>query len=228
LGQFILSKSTVSELTDPLTQEYEAFRTRDLSGYEIAYLFMDAVSEPLRRWGSKPGVFCVGAICVEGHKVLLTLSTANRESSESCPEVRRDLVRRGLQTPGTLTTEGAAGVTQALAALGPQARRVRGGCHKMQNLQQQVPPQAWPEVKTLVADRRGAPPGSEAERRRHLSVNRYQWDFPEACRCLLDDAAASLNHLYVPQRHQPYVRTSNLAERAFAEERRRTKVIPQL
>jgi putative transposase len=59
-------------------------------------------------------------------------------------------------------------------------------------------------------------------------VTRYQRDFPEACRCLLDDAEASLNHLYVPQRHQQYVRTSNLAERAFEEERRRTKVIPHL
>jgi transposase-like protein len=59
-------------------------------------------------------------------------------------------------------------------------------------------------------------------------VDRYHRDCPEACRCLLDDAAASLNHLYVPQRHQQYVRTSNLAERAFAEERRRTKVIPHL
>jgi transposase-like protein len=56
----------------------------------------------------------------------------------------------------------------------------------------------------------------------------YQREFPEACRCLLDEAEASLNHLDVPQRHQQYVRTSNLAERAFVEERRRTKVIPHL
>jgi transposase-like protein len=45
---------------------------------------------------------------------------------------------------------------------------------------------------------------------------------------LLDDAAASLNQLAVPRRHQQYVRTSNLVERAFVEERRRTKVIPHL
>lgn len=38
LGQFVLSQSRVSELTDSLAQEYEAFRTRDLSGYEVAYL----------------------------------------------------------------------------------------------------------------------------------------------------------------------------------------------
>ncbi len=52
LGQFVLSKSAVSELTESLTREYEAFCTRDLSGYDVAYLFLDAVYEPLRRWGS--------------------------------------------------------------------------------------------------------------------------------------------------------------------------------
>ena len=216
----------MSELTDTLTQEDEAFRTRELSGSEVAYLFRDAVYEPVRRGGSKTGVFCVWAICVDGRKVLLTLSTANSESSESCLEVLRDLVKRGLPTPVTITTEGAAGLTKAIDAIWPKALRIRCWLHKMQNLQQKVPPQAWPEFKALVADLRDAPTVPEAERRRQLIVNRYQRDFPEACRCLLDDAQASLNHLYVPQRHQPYVRTSNLAERAFEEERRRTKVIP--
>lgn len=228
LGQFILSKSTVSELTDTLTQEYEAFRTRDLSGYEVAYLFIDAVYEPLRRWGSKTGVLCVWAICVDGRKVLLSLSTANSESYASCLEVLRDLVKRGVPTPVTITTDGAAGLTKALDAIWPKALRIRCWFHKMQNLQQKVPPQAWPEFKALVIDMRDAPTVLAAEQRRQAIITRYQRDFPEACRCLLDDGEASLNHLYVPQRHQQYVRTSNLAERAFEEERRRTKVIPHL
>jgi putative transposase len=228
LGQFVLSKSAVSELTDSLAQEYEAFRTRDLSGDEVAYLFMDAVDEPLRRWGSKTGVFCVWAICADGRKVLLTLSTATSESAESSLEVLRDLVKRGLQTPVTITTDGAPGLTKALDVIWPKSLRIRCWFHKMQNLQQKVPPQAWPEFKALVMERRDAPTVPAAERRRQLIVNRYQRDFPAAWRCLLDAAEASLNHLYVPQRHQHYVRTSNLAERAFAEERRRTKVIPHL
>jgi transposase-like protein len=143
--------------------------------------------------------------------------------------VLRALVKRGLQTPVTITTDGAAGLTKALDTLWPKALRIRGWFHKMQNLQQKVPPQAWPEFKALGADMRDAPTVPEAERRRrHLIVTRYQRDFPEACRGLLDDAEASLNHLHVPQRHQQYVRTSNLAERAVEEERRRTKVIPHL
>jgi putative transposase len=228
LGQFVLSKSTVSKLTDTLTQEYEAFRSRDLSGYEVAYLFIDAVYEPLRRWGSKVGVLCVWAICVDGRKVLLSLSTANSESYESCLEVLRDLVKRGLQPPVTITTDGAVGLTKAIDAIWPKSLRIRCWFHKMQNLRQKVPPQAWPEFKALVVDMRDAPTVAAAEQRRQAIVTRYQRDFPEACRCLLDDGEASLNHLHVPQRHQQYVRTSNLAERAFEEERRRTKVIPQL
>src|SRR5215510_13463466 len=43
LGQFVLSKSTVRELRDSLTQEDEAFRPRALSGSEGAYLFIEAV-----------------------------------------------------------------------------------------------------------------------------------------------------------------------------------------
>ena len=228
LGQFVLSKSTVSELPESLAEEYEVFRTRDLSDEAVAYLFIDTVYEPLRRWGSKTGVLCVGAICEDGRKVLLSLSTAQSESYESCLGVLRDLAKRGMQVPVTITTDGAPGLTKAIDAMWPQAFRIRCWFHKMRNLQQKVPALAWPDFKQLVVDMRDAPSVEAAQARRQAIINQYQRDFPEACRCLLDDAAASLNHLQLPPRHQQYVRTSNLAERAFVEERRRTKVIPHL
>ena len=62
----------------------------------------------------------------------------------------RALVKRGLQTPVTITTDGAAGLTKALDTIWPKALRIRCWFHKMQNLQQKVPPQAWPEFKALV------------------------------------------------------------------------------
>lgn len=121
LGQFVLSKSTVSELTDTLSQEYEAFRTRDLSSEPVAYLCIDTVYEPLRRWGNKTGVLCVWAICEDGRKVLLSLSTTNSESYESCLEVLRGLAKRGMQTPVTITTDGALGLTKAIDAMWPKS-----------------------------------------------------------------------------------------------------------
>jgi putative transposase len=228
LGQFVLSKSAISAMTDTLSPEYEAFRTRDRSGYEVAYLFLDTVSEPLRRWGSRTGVLGVWGICVDGCKVLLTLSSANSESYESCLEVLRDLMTRGLRTPVTITTDGAPGLIKAVDFGWPRALRLRCWFHKMQNVMQKVPPQAWPEWKALVVDLREAPTFAEGQRRLQGILEQYRPLFPDACRCLADDAEASLNHLQVPKRHQQYVRTTNLAERAFEEERRRTKVIPHL
>jgi putative transposase len=228
LGQFVLSRNTVSELSATLSEEYEVFRPRDLRGAPVASLFIDTVYEPLRRWGNKTGVLGVWAICEEGRKVLLSLSTTNSESYESCLEVLRDLVKRGLHPPVTITTDGAVGLTKAVDTMWPKSLRIRCWFHKMQNVQQKVPAHAWPEFKALGVEMRDAPTGAAAQERRQAIVARYQREFPEACRCLLDDAQASLNPLFVPPRHQQYVRTSNLAERAFVEERRRTKVIPHL
>jgi len=228
LGHFVLGKSTVSELRATVSEEYEAWRTRDLSKETVTYLFIDTVYEPLRRWGQKTGILCVWAICEDGRKVLGSLSTANSESYESCVEVLRGLVKRGMRTPATITTDGALGLTKAIDTMWPKALRIRCWFHKMQNFQQKVPAQAWPEVKALLVDMRAAPTREKAQQRRDALIEQYQGEFPELCRCLLDDADASLNHLAVPQRHQHYVRTSNLVERAFVEERRRTKVIPHL
>jgi transposase-like protein len=226
VGQVVLSKSTVRELTDTFTEEDEALRTGALSGAAGASLFIDTGYEPLRRWSHKTGVLCVWAICEDGRKVLLNLSTTTSESSESCLEVRRGRVKRGLRPPVTLPTDGAGGLPKAVDTLWPKSLRIRCWLHQMQNLHQKVPAQAWPEFKALVVDLRAAPTVAAATDRREGSVARYQREFPEACRCLFDDAAASLNHLSVPQRPQHYVRTSNLAARAVGEERRRTTVIP--
>jgi hypothetical protein len=35
----VISRSAVSEITDPLWENYQAFITRDLSGIDVCYLF---------------------------------------------------------------------------------------------------------------------------------------------------------------------------------------------
>lgn len=228
LGGFVLSKSSVSEITEELTAEYEAFKSRDLSGFDAAYLFLDTVYEPLRRFDCRTGVMCCWAYLADGRKVLLDLTTANGESYDACMDFLRGMVKRGLRAPLSVTTDGASGVIKAVEAMWPKSKRVRCWFHKMQNLQGKVPPAAWPEFKALVQDVRDAPSLDEGKRRMQEIVQRYGREFPEACRCLQDDAEASLNHLHILPRHRQYVRTTNLVERSFLEERRRTKTIPHL
>ena len=43
-GELLISRSAVSEITDQLWVDYQAFITRDLSDIDVEYLFADAVS----------------------------------------------------------------------------------------------------------------------------------------------------------------------------------------
>src|ERR1700716_1713691 len=49
---------------------------------------------------------------------------------------------------------------------------------------------------------------------------------PSAIACFDDDFEACIAHLRLPVGHRRVIRTTNLLERMFGEERRRTKVIP--
>ena len=57
-------------------------------------------------------------------------------------------------------------------------------------------------------------------------VSRYERDYPSATKCFLEDFEACIADLQMPIAHLRVIRTTNLLERLFGEERRRTKVIP--
>jgi putative transposase len=228
LGEFLLSRQSVSQIARDLTEEYEAFKQRDLSGFEVAYLFIDTVYEPLRQYGARTGVTCCWAILSNGSKVLLDLTVSNTESYPASLEFLRGMVKRGLPVPLSITTDGAAGLIKAVEKVWPKSQRIRCWFHKMQNLQQKVPEAEWKSFKAELEDVRDAPSLEKARQRLQELIQRYQSRFPEACRCLQDDWEASLNHLHFPLRHRIYIRTTNLIERTFVEERRRTKTIPHL
>jgi hypothetical protein len=58
-------------------------------------------------------------------------------------------------------------------------------------------------------------------------VRRFEEQFPAATSCFAEDLDGLLAHLRLPARHRIHRRTTNLIERSFEEERRRTKVIPR-
>jgi putative transposase len=105
-GNCLISKSAVSEVTETLWEEYEAFTRRDLSGFEVAYIFLDAVFEPMRMFKSpKEGILCAWAILVSGEKVLLHMDLGNKESYQCWLEFLRSMLSRGLKVPVSVTTD---------------------------------------------------------------------------------------------------------------------------
>ena len=54
----------------------------------------------------------------------------------------------------------------------------------------------------------------------------WQRELPSAVACFEDDFEACIAHLRLPVTHRRLIRTTNLLERLFVEERRRLKIIP--
>lgn len=227
-GDRLLTRSAVSELTDVLWADYEAFSQRDLSGFPVEYLFLDAVYESLRRLGAGPeGVLCAWAICSDGSKVLLHLALGSRESYLAWRDFLRDLVRRGLNTPLLITTDGAPGLIKAVEEMWPKSLRQRCLAHKMRNVLAKMPLSAHDEIKAAVQAVYYAPNRELAEMAAKVVLESYQGPYPSAMKSLREDLEACWAYLSCPTVHHKRIRTTNLLERSFVEERRRTKVIPR-
>lgn len=224
----LLSRSSVSEVTEVLWEEYEQFTKRDLSSFDVVYLFADAVYESLKKQaGCRQAVLVSWGILRDGSKVLLHMSLGNKESQESWLEHFRSLVSRGLPTPLTVTSDGAPGLVKALEAMWPESERIRCWFHKMANVLDKVPDAQRETIKRLLLDIRDAPDHETGATRAAAFLEAYRTSLPSAVACFQDDLEASLNHLKLPTLHQKSIRSTNLVERGFEEERRRSKVIPK-
>jgi len=227
-GTRLLSRTAVSELTDSLWQEYEAFSQRDLSGFEVQYLFLDAVYESLRQQGGgKEGLLCAWAICADGRRVMLHLALGNKESYENWLAFLRDMLGRGLPTPVMITTDGAPGLIRAVEEVFGKSLRQRCLAHKIRNVLGKVPESAQQEVKAAVQAAYYAPDQEVAEMIAAGVLNKYQALYPAAMKSFQDDWHACIAYLRCPKVHHQRIRTTNLLERSFLEQRRRTKTIPR-
>jgi putative transposase len=224
-GRSLLSRTAVSQVTERLWHEYEAFATRDLSEFVVAYLFVDGVAERLHAGMPREAVLCAWGITEEGHKVLLHLAPGTKEDTASCTAFFEDLKRRGLSDPLLVVTDGAPGLIRAVETCFPRALRQRCLAHRMRNLRGKVPDASWPDVAIRARACYEAASPALATVLRDDFVQVYERDLPAAARCFLDDFDACTAHLRFPLRHRKVIRTTNLLERLFGEERRRTKVV---
>jgi transposase-like protein len=227
-GELVISRSAVSEVTDGLWAQYEEFCARDLSEIPIEYLFVDGIFESLRRWGAKEAVLVAWGVDTNGRKHLLHLAVGNKESEDCWTEFFRHMVARGLRMPTSVTSDGAPGLINAIKAVFDKAVRIRCWYHRLSNIRAKLSDDRAPEVMAEVRAIRDAPTLDAARAQADRVINRYRREFPSAVKCLADDLEALLAIHRIPVRHRINVRTTNLVERSFVEERRRTKVIPRL
>ena len=226
-GKAILSKSVVSELSERLYGEYENFRTRDLSTLDVAYLFVDGVYEAVRKYTNNQAMLCAWAILSNGTKQMLHIAVAQSESQQAWEDFFDDMIRRGLRQPLLVITDGNPGMVNAIGQKFPLAYRQRCIAHKLRNIMVKLPRDRQKDILDNVKEVYYAASYASAQLLAARFIEQYAKEFPEAVKCFGDDLDACLVHLKFPSGHKRFIRTTNLLERAFEEEKRRTKILPR-
>jgi putative transposase len=225
-GRKLLSRATVSEITERLWEDYAAFTKRDLAEHRVVYLYVDGIAERLRAGLPREAVLAAWGIGEDGRKVLLHLMAGSKEDTETVRAFFQDMRGRGLGDPLLVVSDGAPGVIRAIEECFPRSARQRCLAHRMRNLAVKVPADLWPEFKARVTACYQAPSRAIA---RDLAAGiraDYATLVPSAMACFEDDFEACIAHLRLPVTHRRATRTTNLLERLFVEERRRLKIIP--
>jgi putative transposase len=154
------------------------------------------------------------------------MMAGSKEDAETVTAFFEDMKRRGLNDPLLVTSDGAAGIIKAIEICFPRAARQRCLAHRMRNLAAKVPEDAWPEFKVRVQAAYQAPSRAIARELATGVVADYGGKHDSAVACFRDDFEACIAHLRCPVTHRRAIRTTNLLERLFVEERRRLKIIP--
>ena len=128
-GDEVLSKNAVSEVTEILNDEFEAFQNRDLSSLRVEYLFLDAVYESIQRLtGLDRGILCAwGDIArwEEGPHTSRSGQQGELPGLADWLSFIRDMVKRGLCIPTTITSDGVPRLIKAIEAAFALSLRIR-------------------------------------------------------------------------------------------------------
>ena len=186
-GASVLSRTAVSQVTERLWQEYEAFAARDLSEFAVAYFFVDGVAERLHAGLPREAVLCAWGITEDGRKVLLHLAPGTKEDTASCTAFFEDLKRRGLADPLLAVTDGAPGLIRAVETCFPRARCASGawstGCGICAARR---PESQWPEIALRARGCYEAASPALAALLRDDFVHAYERELPAVVQCFRD------------------------------------------
>lgn len=157
-----------------------------------------------------------------GEKVLLSVTSGQRESTESWAAALRDLKARGLATFRLMAADGHLGIWSALAQIYPESEEQRCWNHKIMNVLDQVPLKKQGPVKEWLRKMMKADTRTECEELRNKCIKLYRTKYPKAMATLKRDWDRMITYYNFPQEHWIHLRTTNIVESPFAAVRLRT------
>lgn len=155
------------------------------------------------------------------------MATAGEESEQAWSSFFEEMMNRGMRQPLMVSSDVHKGPIKAITRAFPKARRQLCLAHKMRNLINKVPLNVQKEIKAHAHDVYYACDRESAEVPGAKFIERYADIYPEMVRIFQADPDIYLIRLDFPIGHRRIIRTTNLIERSFAEEKHRSKIIPR-
>ena len=222
-----ISASEVSNANKELIGAVEKWRTRDLSGEPIKYIFLDGVNFDMRIDGSIEKVPVLVAIGVTktGRKMVLGFQAGDKESAPTWREFFKDLKGRGLDGSNMVlgVMDGLPGLEKVFKEEFPKAKVQRCQVHVARNVLAKVPRKL---KKAVADDMRSIFYASSKQKAMEffdIFKDRWQPDLPSAVKCLENSLEACLTFFICPDEEWISLRTTNIIERLNKEFKRRTK-----
>jgi transposase-like protein len=225
LGGAALSKSAISRIVVRLKEDFEAWRTRDLSRERYVYLYLDAMMLPVRlvKRVVKVPVQAVVGVREDGQKVLLVLEIAASESTASWMAIVEGLARRGLAAPKLVILDGNPGLSRAVKETWPGVDVQRCTNHKWENLKAKAPKHCHAELKRDYHAIIYAEDAAAARDAHEAFLAKWRKLAAEVARSLEEAGDELLTFTRYPRSQWKSLRTTNQIERLNGEFRRRTK-----
>jgi putative transposase len=215
----------VSRTWRRIKADREAWNRRSLTGDDIVRLILDGtvVRVRLDRKATNISLLVVLGVRSDGQKVLLSVRAMGGESEAAWRAVLDDLIARGLQTPGFLIIDGAAGLERALASLWPAVPTQRCTVHKHRNLLAHAPEKQHEEITADYTDMIYAESAREIETRRRAFLRKWQLKCPAVAASLEEAGDRLFTFTRWPPRQWRSARTTNAIERLYEAFKRRIK-----
>ena len=222
-----IAPTEVSNANKELIGAVEKWRTRDLSGEPIKYIFLDGVNFDMRIDGSIEKVPVLVAIGVTKtvRKRVLGFQAGDKESAPTWREFFKDLKKRGLKGNHMVlgVMDGLSGLEKVFKEEFPKAKGQRCQVHVARNVLAKVPR----KLKKAVADDMRSIFYASSKKKAmeffDIFKERWQRDLPSAVKCLENSLEACLTFFICPEEEWISLRTTNIIERLNKEFKRRTK-----
>ena len=221
-----LSAANIVRLKESWQKDYMQWKSRDLSGKNYVYFWVDGVYFNVRLEDNRSCILVIIGADKHGNKELVAICDGFRESKLSWREMLLDLKQRGLSfAPKLATGDGGLGFWAALGEVFPETRRQRCWVHKTVNILDKMPKSIQAKAKSMIHEMYMAATKEGALKAYDHFIQTFEPKYPKAVECLRKDKEDLFTFYDFPATHWIHIRTTNPIESTFATVRLRTNKI---